>query len=135
MSHEQAIIIIIIVRADGSAAREVITILIEDYIPFGYANRLSRDYLKALTGKSDRINRVEMKEALLERNVLIVNIDNGYFRPDGSDGDRLKAKAYVRREDKRKSTFIKASIKMHRCLRDDDAEDTGQMSLMDFGIG
>ena len=65
---------IIIVRADGSAAQEVITILIENYIPFGYANRISREKLSADTHMSDRKNRKLMEEALLYRDTLIINI-------------------------------------------------------------
>lgn len=126
---------IICVRGGGFSAREVIYILIENYIPFGYKNRISRNYLTSVTGKSDRINRDEIKEALLLRGVLIVNIDNGYFRPDGSAEDKLKARAYVRREDKRKRSFIRSSIAMHRCLGPEESKDTGQMSLKDFGIG
>lgn len=113
----------------------MISILIENYIPFGYKNRISRDYLTSITGKSDRINRDEIKEALLLRGILIVNIDNGYFRPDGSAEDKLKARAYVRREDKRKSSFIRSSNAMHRCLGPEEVKDNGQMSLKDFGIG
>lgn len=33
---------------------------------------------------SDRKIRKELEEALLQRDTLIINIDNGYFRPDGS---------------------------------------------------
>ena len=57
---------------------------IENYIPFGYKNRISRETLEALTRQGDRTNRERIAEALQERRVLIVNIDNAYFRPDGS---------------------------------------------------
>lgn len=132
VSHEQAIIII--VRADGSAAREVITILIENYIPFGYENRISRSKLVSDTKMSDRKIRQAMEEALLIRGTLIVNIDNGYFRQDGSLGDRQKAKAYLYREQMRTSSCSKRCKAIRQCLKP-KAEDTGQMSLMDFGIG
>lgn len=124
---------IIIVRAEGSAAQEVITILIENYIPFGYANRISREKLSADTHMSDRKNRKLMEEALLYRDTLIINIDNGYFRPDGSLGDRQKAKAYLYREQMRTSSCSKRCKAIRQCLT--PKEDTGQMSLKEFGIG
>ena len=122
------------VRADGSAAQEVITILIENYIPFGYENRISREKLSADTHMSDRKIRKLMEEALLYRDTLIINIDNGYFRPDGSLGDRQKAKAYLYREQMRTSSCSKRCKAIRQCLTPKE-EDTGQMSLMDFGIG
>lgn len=79
----------------------MIYILIENYIPFGYANRISREKLVADTRLSDRKIRKELEEALLQRDTLIINIDNGYFRPDGSLADRQKVKAYLFREQTR----------------------------------
>lgn len=131
VSHKQAIIIF---RADGSAAQEVITILIENYIPFGYENRISREKLSADTHMSDRKIRKLMEEALLYRETLIINIDNGYFRPDGSLGDRQKAKAYLYREQMRTSSCSKRCKAIRQCLTP-KADDTGQMSLKEFGIG
>ena len=108
--------------------------LIENYIPFGYANRISREKLSADTHMSDRKNRKLIEEALLYRDTLIINIDNGYFRPDGSLGDRQKAKAYLYREQMRTRSCSKRCKAIRHCLTP-KAEDTGQMSLMDFGIG
>ena len=124
---------IISVKGGGLSAREVIYILIENYIPFGYANRISREKLVAYTRLSDRKIRREMEEALLHRDTLIINIDNGYFRPDGSLEDRQKAKAYLFREMARTSSCSKRCKAIRRCLT--PKADTGQMSLKDFGIG
>lgn len=71
-----------------------------------------------------------MEEALLLRGTLIINIDNGYFRPDGSHEDRQK----VFREMARTSSCNKRCKAIRRCLTP-KAENTGQMSLKDFGIG
>lgn len=125
---------IISVKGGGFSAREVIYILIENYIPFGYANRISREKLVADTRLSDRKIRREMEEALLHRDTLIINIDNGYFRPDGSLEDRQKAKAYLFREMARTSSCSKRCKAIRRCLTP-KADNTGQMSLKDFGIG
>ena len=82
---------IISVKGGGFSAREVIYILIENYIPFGYANRISREKLVADTRLSDRKIRREMEEAedvnvpLLERlkftEIFTSNLDPG----DGKD--------------------------------------------------
>ena len=125
---------IISVKGGGLSAREVIYILIENYIPFGYASRISREKLVADTRLSDRKIRREMEEALLHRDTLIINIDNGYFRPDGSLEDRQKAKAYLFREMARTSSCSKRCKAIRRCLTP-KADNTGQMSLKDFGIG
>lgn len=111
--------------------------MIEKYIPKGYRNRISRRDLETLTRKSDRINRREMETALLERNVLIVNIDNGYFIPDGSPEDMLKARAYYRRETARTSSCSRRCKAIKRCLepkKHDDLADN-QICLSSFGIG
>lgn len=112
----------------------MISILIENYIPFGYKNRISREKLVSDTRMSDRKIRKAMEEALLLRGTLIINIDNGYFRPDGSHEDRQKAKAYLFREMARTSSCNKRCKAIRRCLTP-KAENIGQMSLKDFGIG
>lgn len=124
---------IIIVRADGSAAQEVVYILIENYIPFCYANRISRQKLVSDTNMSDRKIRQELEDALLLRGTLVINIDNGYFQPDGSMEDRQRAKEYLFREQARTSSCNKRCKAIRKCLTP-KAEDTGQMSLKEFGI-
>lgn len=112
----------------------MVYILIENYIPFGYANRISRQKLVSDTNMSDRKIRQELEDALLLRGTLVINIDNGYFQPDGSLEDRQKAKAYLYREQMRTSSCSKRCRAIRHCLTPKE-EDTGQMSLMDFGIG
>jgi len=112
----------------------VVYILIENYIPFGYANRISRQKLVSDTNMSDRKIRQELEDALLLRGTLVINIDNGYFQPDGSLEDRQKAKTYLYREQMRTSSCCKRCKAIRKCLTP-KAENTGQMSLKDFGIG
>lgn len=83
---------------------------------------------------SDRKIRQELEDALLLRGTLVINIDNGYFQPDGSMEDRQKAKAYLYREQMRTSSCSKRCKAIRQCLTP-KAEDTGQMSLKEFGIG
>lgn len=112
----------------------MVYILIENYIPFGYANRISRQKLVSDTNMSDRKIRQELEDALLLRGTLVINIDNGYFQPDGSLGDRQKVKAYLYREQMRTSSCSKRCKAIRQCLTP-KVEDTGQMSLKEFGIG
>ena len=110
--------------------------MIENYIPFGYQNRISRIALSAVTHQNDRQNRKEIEEALYDRHVLIVNIDNGYFRPDGSAEDSLKAKSYLLREQMRTSSCnrrCKAILKILAPKKEDELSNN-QMSLSDYGI-
>lgn len=121
----------------GVAAARKGEYLIENYIPFGYKNRINRYTLSAITHKSDRKNRKEMEDALLDRGVLIVNIDNGYFRPDGSEEDNLKAKAYLFREQARTSSCSKRCKAILKCLtpKKEYELSQNQISLKEFGIG
>lgn len=112
----------------------MVYILIENYIPFGYANRISRQKLVSDTNMSDRKIRQELEDALLIRGTLVINIDNGYFQPDGSLEDRQRAKEYLFRELARTSSCNKRCKAIRKCLTP-KTEDTGQMSLKEFGIG
>jgi hypothetical protein len=112
----------------------VVYILIENYIPFGYANRISRQKLVSDTNMSDRKIRQELEDALLLRGTLVINIDNGYFQPDGSLEDRQRVKEYLFREQARTSSCNKRCKAIRKCLTP-KAENTGQMLLKDFGIG
>ena len=110
--------------------------MIENYIPKGYKNRVSREVLETLTRQSDRKNRKEMEDALLVRGVLIVNIDNGYFIPDGSSEDMLKAKAYYNREVTRTSSCGARCKAIKDCLSPPKKDDLtkNQLSLFDMGV-
>lgn len=110
--------------------------MIENYIPFGYKNRINRITLSDVTHQSDRKNRQEIEDALLNRGVLIVNIDNGYFRPDGSTEDAVKAKSYLLREQARTSSCSKKCKAIIKCLSPKKEDDLtkNQLSISDYGI-
>lgn len=110
--------------------------MIEDYIPKGYKNRVRRETLETLTRQSDRKIREDIKQALLFRGVLIVNIDNGYFIPDGSTGDKLKAEAYLRREKTRTSSNAAVCKAIEKCLKPPKTDDLtkNQLSLFDMVV-
>lgn len=76
--------------------------MIEDYIPLGYENRITRIGLKIATGKNDRAIRDEISEAA-ERGVMIASLDGGYFRWRDSRDDPYFM-AYMKAEDRRFKT-------------------------------
>lgn len=103
------------------------TVLIEEYIPHGYENRISRPDLQMRTGFSDRLNR-QLIEQARERRVLIVSADGGYFIP--AEGDEVHVRGYIQRE---KNRFKTMSHKLKLLKRDfpDRSEMSGQMSLFE----
>ena len=76
--------------------------MIEDYIPAGYENRITRADLRIRTGKRDRVIRDEISEAV-ERGVMIASLDGGYFRWRDSRDDPYFM-AYMKAEDRRFKT-------------------------------
>ena len=80
----------------------MIDFMIEDYIPSGYANRVSREYLQAILHAQDRAIRRQIEEAA-ERGILIVSADGGYFRP--TKADEVYVGQYFGQEDKRFRTI------------------------------
>ena len=111
--------------------------LIENYIPKGYKNRVSRETLEKITRQSDRKNRKQMEDALLSRGVLIINIDNGYFIPDGSAEDKMKSIAYYHREVARTSSCSARCKAIKGCLAPQNGKDDitkNQLSLFDMGV-
>lgn len=122
----------------GVPGKEML-LLIENYIPFGYKNRISRETLQTITRQSDRKNRKEMEDALYERNVAIVNIDNGYFRPDGSLGDAEKARSYLYRERTRSKSCSKHCKALEAALNPSVPRECNdlidkQISLAELGL-
>lgn len=78
-------------------------LMIEDYIPFGYANRISRSQLQLRTGCTDRKNR-ELIEDAAERGVVIYSDDGGYFQYL-DERDDIHVRAYMIREENRFKTM------------------------------
>lgn len=76
--------------------------LIEEYIPAGYENRVSREYLHEILHIPDRAVRREI-ELAAERGVLIASCDGGYFRR-GSERDDPYIREYMARENNRFKT-------------------------------
>lgn len=83
--------------------------MIEEYIPEGYPNRVSRPYLQSILHIPDRMIRRQIEEAG-ERGILIVSMDGGYFRrKDETDDPYIRT--YYAKEHKR---FTTQSAKLKR---------------------
>lgn len=71
-------------------------ILIEEFIPAGYKNRISRTGLQDITHLTDRQIREQIAEAG-KRGVLIASHDGGYFQRESAADDPY-IEAYICKE-------------------------------------
>lgn len=103
-----------------------------EYIPAGHENAVSRQYLRDMTGNTDRSNRREIKES----DELVLNLQDGkgYFKP-GPDEDRL-VRAFIRQEESRireiRKTVTKAKQYLDEKARLEEDRRIGQMNLKDM---
>jgi len=75
--------------------------MIEEFIPEGYENRVSRDYLKTILHIPDREIRGQIEQAV-NRGILIVSCGGGYFQVGKKDQEYVAD--YFRREEHRNRT-------------------------------
>lgn len=73
--------------------------MIEDFIPAGYENRVTRGYLHEILHVPDRTVR-QMIEDAVNRGILIVSCDGGYFRRKDERDDKY-IKSYMISENHR----------------------------------
>lgn len=103
-----------------------------NYIPEGHDNAVSRQYLRDMTGNTDRTNRRELKES----DELVLNLQDGkgYFKP-APEEDRL-VRAFIRQEESRireiRKTVIKAKRYLSEKARIEKDRRIGQMTIQDF---
>ena len=108
-------------------------IAIEDFIPKGYENRVSRTYLHQILHMPDRVVRESIADAQ-DRGVLIVSYDGGYFRrKDASDDPYIEA--YIGMENRRFESMSHKNKRLREAWRavhptDDGKQIAGQMSLL-----
>ena len=106
-----------------------------DYIPDGHENAVSRQYLRDMTGMSDRSMRIDLKAS----RELVLNLQDGkgYFRPSESEDGLVRA--YIRQEESRireiQKTVRKAKSYLHDKQQREDDQKNGQMSIWDFPVG
>lgn len=76
--------------------------MIEEYIPFGKNNAISRKTLCSITGLSDRRIRDEIADARRYHVILNMQDGAGYYRPDPSDPiEKLEIERFVHQETSR----------------------------------
>ena len=107
--------------------------VIEDYIPKGYANRISRPQLQIITGLKDRVIRREIEEAR-DRGVFIISADGGYFLYKDAKDD-AHAQAYIMKEERRFKTISHQNKQLRRAWKrikpeNDNRQVPGQMSFL-----
>ena len=107
-------------------------IQIEDYIPKGFHNRVSRDHLHQILHIPDREVRESIADAQ-NRGILIASYDGGYFqRKDENDDPYITA--YLGMENRRFKSMSHKNKKLREAWRvfhplDDGKQIAGQMSL------
>ena len=71
---------------------------IEDIIPIGRKNAVSRKYLVSITGLNDRL----VRRAIENTNAIIINTGKGYFIPNFEDENDVKEfRTYINQENAR----------------------------------
>ena len=107
-------------------------IFIEDFIPSGYENRVSRSELQITTGMRDRVIRKEIEDAR-DRGFFIISADGGYFQYR-DEKDDPHAKAYILKEERRFRTISHQNKQLRRAWKrikpdEDKRQIPGQMSM------
>lgn len=108
--------------------------MIEDYIPAGYNNRVSRGYLHEILHVPDRTVR-QMIEDAVNRGILIVSADGGYFRRK-DERDDVYIRQYIISESNRFKSQSHKNKQLRNLWKEINPEDKksenqipGQMSM------
>lgn len=110
-------------------------LMIENYIPKGYKNRVSRSYLQETLHIPDRAIRRMIEEAQ-NRGSLIVSCNGGYFRRKDESDDPYIA-AYLGQENRRfktmshKNKMLREAWQMIHPEQKKNKQIPGQMSLFE----
>lgn len=102
---------------------------IEEYIPYGWENAISRYDLADMVSKSDRETRELIERAIVDRGVIILNMcdGNGYFRPrENNKADYDRAIICKRREEARWKSVMAHLVMINRYVNNSNPE---QMNL------
>lgn len=107
--------------------------MIENLIPKGYENRVTREFLHELTGLSDRKLRKEIETAA--DRVLIVSCDGGYFRRNDERDDPYIREYYLKEVSRFRSQRKKIA-QLRKYINEihpepDKKQIPGQMSLFE----
>ncbi len=88
---------------------------IEQYIPFGKENAVSRQYLSIATGMSDRKVRMQIAQARRDYPILNLSDGKGYYRPTAEE--YLEAKQFYHQEIARAKSIFWSLFGLKRWLR------------------
>lgn len=88
---------------------------IEQYIPFGKENAVSREYLSIATGMSDRKVRLQIAQARREHPILNLSDGKGYYRPTVEE--YLEAKQFYHQEIARAKSIFWSLFGLKRWFR------------------
>lgn len=101
---------------------------IEDYIPFGAKNAVTRGQLCIQTGLSDR----KIRELIEKSNVLIINLGSGYFQPLETE-ERLVRSYWSKEAHRMKSQKHKfRKIELWLAKKHRSELERSQMTIFDF---
>lgn len=94
---------------------------IEEYIPFGKENAISRKDLAALTGLGDRTMRRKIARARRNHPILNLQDGEGYYRP--TIAEYLEAKAFYKQEEHRAKMIFWSIFGLRKWLKEVGGED------------
>lgn len=103
----------------------------EEYIPTGHENAVSRQYLRDMTGMSDRTMRQDINSS----EALILNLQDGkgYFKP--GPGEERLVRAFIRQEEARirsiQNTVKKAKNFLDYAGQFEDDQSIAQLNMKD----
>ena len=89
---------------------------IEDYIPFGKENAVSRNYLVTVTGFTDRKVRYLISKARREHPIINLSDGTGYYRP--TIEEYIEAKHFYKQERCRALSILWSLAGIKKWLKD-----------------
>lgn len=91
--------------------------MIQDFVPTGRKNAISRHFLSVISGKDDRNVRKEIAEARLQGIPIIYTPNGGYYMPDlNNEEDRQEFVIFIKKERSRAREIIKSVVKLEEVL-------------------
>lgn len=89
---------------------------IEDLIPYGKANSVSRNYLVTVTGLTDRKVRMLIAKARREHPIINLSDGSGYYRP--TIEEYIEAKHFYKQERCRALSILWSLAGIKKWLKD-----------------
>lgn len=88
------------------------------FIPTGSRNAIGRDFLRALSGISDRNMRMFIEAARQKIPIINLSDGNGYYIPDMNDGNDVAAlKKFLKQEKSREESLHRTNAVIEQTLK------------------